>query len=413
MKNRIANEEGQQLITAALLLPVLIACLGLVIDVGNVFVHQRRAQNAADAAASASGMVLYQRGVSIASATAFYYAAQHGYNNDGTTNIVTVSSPPTSGTYAGNARYIQVEVQDNVTPIFAGIVWNGTFTVRVRAAAGYTVRALGADILVLKDIPSPCGVTMTMNGNTGKVIAVDGTVQVNSPCDGALSIGNGDIIAGAINISGPGYSHGPNGILSPAPTLNAPPILDPLAGLVTPSTTDCATRTGPVGGRYLPGVYASSFSPNFSYPFDGSGDECNGVFYFRGSLSTNNGTIQITNGMFYFEAGGLSLGGNAKMQGTAPTNGPYAGMLVFMARNNYNSFALRGTPQASCSSATANTKGIVYLPKGNLNVQGTADACFAGSLIAWTISQNGNATTTLQAYAGTAPGSTVTDSQVE
>ena len=413
VKNRIASEAGQQLVQLALLLPVLFACLGLVIDVGNVFVHQRRAQNAADAAASAAGMVLYARGVSIASTTAFYYAAQHGYNNDGTTNIVTVSSPPTSGAYAGNARYIQVQVQDNVAPIFAGMVWSGTFTVRAGAAAGYTVRALGADILVLKDIPSPCGVTMTMNGNTGKVISVGGTVQINSPCNGALSIGNGDIDAGAINISGPGYSHGPNGILSPAPTLNAPPVPDPLAGLATPSTTGCVTRTGPVGGRYLPGVYASSFSPNFSYPFDGSGGECNGVFYFRGSLSTNNDTIQITNGMFYFEAGGLTLGGNAEMRGTAPTVGPYAGMLVFMARNNYNSFYLHGTPQANCSSDAAYTKGIIYLPKGNLNLQGTSDACFAGSLIAWTISQNGNATTTLQAYSGTTPGTTITDSQVE
>ncbi len=412
MKKQMLSQEGQQIVQLAVLLPVLIACLGLVIDAGNVFVHQRRAQNAADAAASASGMVLYQRGVSIASATALYYAAQHGYNNDGTTNIVTVSSPPTSGTYAGNTRYIQVQVQDNVAPIFVSVVWSGTFTVRARAAAGYTVRALGADILVLKD--TACDkATLTLDIDGIPTISVNGTVQINSPCDGALNAGNGDIIAEAINIVGSTYSVGPNGVLSPAPTLNAAPVPDPLAGLPTPNTTGCVTRTGPVGGRYLPGIYSSSFSANFSYPFDGSGGECNGVFYFRGSLGTNTDKIKITNGMFYFESGGLSLGGNGELEGTAPTTGLYAGVLVFMARNNYSSFDLRGTPQANCSSAAAYTKGIVYLPKGNLNLRGTADACFAGSLITWTLSQNGNATTTLQAYAGTAPGSTVTDSQVE
>jgi Flp pilus assembly protein TadG len=388
MEERITGQDGQQVVQLALLLPVLLACLGLVIDVGNVFVHQRRAQNAADAAAAAAGMVLYQHGVSIASSTAFDYAAQYGYDNDGVTNIVTVSSPPTSGSYAGNDRYIQVQVQDNVAPIFAAIIWHGTFTVRARAVAGYTIKTLGADMLVLKDTPCPPSyVSLTMNGNQGKVILVGGTVQVNSPCDNAVSIGNGDIIvAGTINIAGPGYSTGPNGVLSPAPTLNAPPVPDPLAGLPTPSTTGCATRTGPVGGKYLPGVYSSSFSANFSYPFDGSSGECDGVFYFKGSLSTNSAVIQITNGMFYFESGGLSLGGNGEIRGTAPTSGTYAGMLIFMARNNYSSFDLRGTPQVNCSSADANTKGIVYLPKGNLNLLGTSDACFAGALIAWTLS---------------------------
>jgi hypothetical protein len=367
--------------------------------------------------------VLYPQGRTVAINTATYYAIQNGYTDNGTTIRVLVNQPPTGGVYAGNSRYLQVEILESIVPIFTGIIWNGMFTVRASATAGYTVRGLGADILVLKDIPSPCSATLTMNGNQGKVISVGGTVQVNSPCDDALDVGNGDIIAGtivagaifagAINVSGPGYSLGPNGILSPAPTLNAPPIPDPLAGLATPNTTGCVTRTGPVGGKYLPGIYSSSFSPNFSYPFDGSGGECNGVFYFRGSLSTNNAEIKITHGMFYFESGGLGLGGNGELEGTAPIAGPYAGMLIFMARNNYNSVDLRGTPQVGCSSAAANTKGIVYLPKGNLNVQGTADACFAGSLITWTLNQNGNATTTLQAYSGTAPGSTVTDSQVE
>ena len=66
MKKPIMSQEGQQIIQVAIVLPVLIACLGLVIDVGNVFVHQRRAQNAADAAASAAGMVLQGRGVAVA-----------------------------------------------------------------------------------------------------------------------------------------------------------------------------------------------------------------------------------------------------------------------------------------------------------------------------------------------------------
>lgn len=420
MKHCFAREEGQQLIKLALLMPVLLAFLGLAIDVGNVYVHRRMVQNAADAAAAAAGMVLYQRGASVATATAYYYANLHGYDNDGTTNVVQVSVPPTSGTYAGNSHYIQVRIQESVTPIFVAMIWRGTFQVSAASTAGYTVRSLGADVIVLKDSSAPpCNPTTTMNGNQGVLQAVNGTVHINSPCPAALSNGNGDIYAGVINIVG-GYSSGPNGVLSPTPVTGASPIPDPLRNLPTPDSphdeVNCPTRTGPVGGKYLPGVYSASFKPDFDYIFDGSSGQCNSVFIFNGDLNATGGykTIRINNGMFYFASGGITLGGNGSLEGTAPTSGPYAGVLIFGARDNYSTFELHGTPQAtSCSSTTANARGIVYLPKGTMTLLGTSDACFAGAFIVWTLDMTGNATTTIQTYSGTKPGDTVTDAMVE
>ena len=46
-------------------------------------------------------------------------------------------------------------------------------------------------------------------------------------------------------------------------------------------------------------------------------------------------------------------------------------------------------------------------------IQGTSEAGFSGALIAWRILQNDNATTTLVAYSGLIPPTTVTDAQVE
>ncbi|MBM4460077.1 MAG: hypothetical protein FJ011_20335 [Chloroflexi bacterium] len=413
-KQRLTSEKGQQLLQFALLLPLLLGFLGLVMDAGNVYVHHRRVQAAADASVAAAGMVLYQSGVTPAMNTAFYYATEYGYNNNGITNTVTVSSPPAAGAFAGDSRYIQVQIQEQVQPIFASIVWPGSFQVSARGTAGYTLHALGADIYVLKDSgAAPCNATLTMNGNTGRVTATNGTVQVNSPCATAVAVGNGDIYAGQINIVG-GYSKGPNGVLSPTPRTGAPPIPDPLASLPAPTGAGCPARSGPVSGKYLPGVYPSGFSPDFDYPFDGSSGVCDGVFYFNSGLNaTGNKHIVINQGMFYFAAGGLTLGGNADMQGSAPTSGPYAGMLVFMARNNSSTFYLHGTPQAGCTFALASLKGIVYLPKGHLKVQGTSDMCVASPLITWTYEGNGNATTTIVVYEGTKPGTTVTNAQVE
>jgi Flp pilus assembly protein TadG len=200
----LRSERGQQFVLVALLLPFLIAFLGLAVDVGNVFVHQRRVQNAADAAAAAGGMVLYPQGRTVAINTATYYATRNGYTDNGTTVRVWVRNPPTSGAYANNAKYIQVEVQEAITPIFAAVIWNGTFTVRGTATAGYKVKALGADLYALKDTTTCDGYTsMTMNGNPGKIRAINGIVQVNSPCNNAVSVGNGDIEASVINIHGP------------------------------------------------------------------------------------------------------------------------------------------------------------------------------------------------------------------
>ena len=66
MKTRLISEKGQYLAQFVLLLPLLIGFMGLVVDVGNAYSHQRQVQNAADAAASAGGMVLYSQGTAVA-----------------------------------------------------------------------------------------------------------------------------------------------------------------------------------------------------------------------------------------------------------------------------------------------------------------------------------------------------------
>lgn len=416
MKRLMTDQKGQQLVLVALLLPLLIAVLGLVLDVGVVFVRQRRVQSAADAAATAAGMVLYHQGRATAISTALYYAAQNGYSNNNPAVSIRIHQPPISGAYAGNAQYIQVEIREQVTPVFAAVVWDGQFTVRGTATAGYSLKALGADLFALKDTACNGYVSLALTGNEGLIRAVDGVVQVNSPCPNAVSVGNGNIDArarGAINIVGPRYASRPNSILVPPPNLNAPPVPDPLAGLPIPNTTGCPLRTGPVNGVYLPGVYPVGFNPNFSYPFDGRSGECNSVFYFQGSLGTNSSTITIINGTFYLHSGSLTLGGNAKLHGTAPTSGPYAGMLIFLGRDNTGTVYLHGNPVANCSTEAATLKGIVYAPAGTIIVQGTSAQCYAGALLGWVIEQNGNATTTLVAYPGTLPGTRVTYALVE
>ena len=102
-------------IVAVLVAVSLIAILGiaaLAIDAGKLLDDDRRLQAAADAAALAAADDLftnyYANGGADPNGTAaampLSTAAADGYNNNGTTNTVTVNIPPTSGIAVGKNR---------------------------------------------------------------------------------------------------------------------------------------------------------------------------------------------------------------------------------------------------------------------------------------------------------------------
>src|SRR5215475_10375382 len=94
---RSKSEKGQALILIVFGIIVLIALTGLAIDGGNYYYDHRNAQNAADTAAFAGALVV-ARGQSITDLV-LQRAASNGYNNNGTTNTVDVStSTAQSGT---------------------------------------------------------------------------------------------------------------------------------------------------------------------------------------------------------------------------------------------------------------------------------------------------------------------------
>ena len=95
----------------ALMLPGIIALMGLVVDMGRLLAERRQLQAAADASAWAAATEVLWGSPSNAGAVAQWYAQQNGYGptSDAT---VTVSQPPASGAYAVGAL---------TTTFFAGI----------------------------------------------------------------------------------------------------------------------------------------------------------------------------------------------------------------------------------------------------------------------------------------------------
>jgi hypothetical protein len=361
------REEGQQVIQVALLLPLLLTFLGLVIDVGNVYVHHQMVQSAADAAATAGGMVLYQRGATVAIATAYYYAAQHGYDNDGTTNVVQATVPPVSGPYARNKRYLQVQIEERVEPFFASLVWDGTFRVRASAVAGWTQQEMEASVIVLNE--TACG-ALSMDGNNARIKVLDGNIHVNSSCSSAVDLGNGDIWSEtALTIRG-GYSRGPNGYFlnlqgQPlSPLLGQPLLPDPLAGLPAPDPTGMPHRSVPKEPTTLePGIYDNGIklSGNDNVTLQP------GIYILYDDFDVS-GTAQVTgHDVFIYLANGATINfhGNRAIQLDAPDSGTYQDILIFQARGNTATGYLTGTTDSSL-------EGIIYMPNGELWLSGNA-----------------------------------------
>ncbi len=128
------REGGQVLVLTALAGSVLVAFLALVLDVGNLYLERRNAQNAADAAAlvGAQDYAGVVPDVTIVAPNAVRdarrYAIQNGFvtdsgANNGTWNgEVRVDVPPATGPNAGKADHIEVQIHRQVHGFFTGML---------------------------------------------------------------------------------------------------------------------------------------------------------------------------------------------------------------------------------------------------------------------------------------------------
>src|SRR5580704_13248954 len=99
----------------------MFSVVAIALDGGLLFENRRRVQSAADAAALAATDDLFSNfGTNsgsdpsgTAKASALATASANGYTNDGTTSVVTVNIPPTSGNFSGKVGYAEVIIKFN------------------------------------------------------------------------------------------------------------------------------------------------------------------------------------------------------------------------------------------------------------------------------------------------------------
>jgi Flp pilus assembly protein TadG len=382
--------RGIALVWAALLMLMLVAFLGIAIDLAYGFVVANELQNAADAAALAGADEApfdSTQAVTDATNTAAANSAAGSKvtlaasdvvvgNYNSQTATFTAAGTPTNAVQV-TARRTSTSPNGSLGLLFGPIF--GVNTVDVSRKSIATNDMLGAAILILNQTASPAIQLTGTGASSDKALVTNGgAVVVDSGSSTAIQwTGHPYISAAVLDIHGndtavPGSGVYPSGSLS----LQAPIVPDPLASLSPPTqgTNQGGLKTQPPGG------WPAGYYPN-GLP---AGTLAGGIYYVDGGISLKgNQTLDASAGaMIYLHTGGISMKGTSTLVINPLTTGPYAGISFYEDRSNSSAVTLQGT------SGQTST-GTLYFPKAQVTIAGNPNS-FGNQLIADTLVVQGN-----------------------
>lgn len=390
------DERGSVIVLLAIALVAIVAMAGLAMDGSLLYATKQRTQAAADAAAQAAAMDIYN-GMSqaTASSSATWYAQQNGFNT--ASDSVSVTYPSCAGlTWCNGHVSVSGIDSPNLIEVKVSRTVNTTF-LRVLSLSASTVSATADAVIALTPAPIPIVVTHPTNAN---VVVTGGAKSVITICGGgqrAFQVNSSS--ANAINSPGIDLSHaGPssNGSCTDAVTgadfavvggpatqpnsINlgvdgsyvqpASVIPDPFANVNPPlqPATAPAPTTVTLGNNGCPVATCSLYSPG-TYP-DAKGN----------NLDVKNATALFKPGIYYISSGGFSNEANGTMlmatgftDGPAGTNTGWTGnMLVYNTgtpgkTNTYGTFSFAANSNATLVGSPGNSayQGILFFQDRN------------------------------------------------
>ena len=364
------DRRGNYALMTALISPVLIGSAGLATEGGLwMYVHQTL-QGAADSAALSAAT---QYGLNTSASLdnqAQSVVATYGYTVGNAGTSVTVNRPPSSGSYTGNNKAVEVIVTTQQTRLLSSIFSSGNVTLTGRAVAIPGNAGMGC-VLSL-NLTASGGVTS--KGNSA--VSLNQCSVYDDSNNSSALVNGGTATINALSVNVVGQISGGSGITTTQGTnLGISPVTDPYAGVAMPSAGACTTNnvTYKTTITIDPGTYCNGIQLNA-----GAVVTMNPGVYFidRGSLQMAGGsTLQGTGVTIVFTSSTgnnyatATINGGALLAITAPTTGPTAGIAMFGDRSMPTSSAFKfngGDNQV--------IGGAVYIPKGTLEYAGGNNA---------------------------------------
>ncbi|NJC95797.1 MAG: hypothetical protein C3F07_17600 [Anaerolineales bacterium] len=377
------QEKGQALIIIAFAAVALFAITALAIDGSRLFADKRRAQNAADSAVLA-GALAYTRGNDILVAVN-ERVASNGFDNNGTTNFVTVTETDIPAESSGCpqdsvGKEITVTITSTINTTFARVIRRNTLTSAVTA----TSRSCGFYQASL------------FGGN-----AIVGLNPNNNSC--AFDSGNSNaahwtLKGGGIFSNGCAYSKNNSSVtLDPDACVTAVGVTSNFTCQQPNQTSQAVSYPADVQ-KVMPENPCDGTPGDVGLPQPASGSTfANGVYcisdldkYDKKDIVLQNATLYVTDMNF-----NLKFAGSGGFSGTATKSGDYAGYYMIVALKNppcptftsQNSqvIVLRGNSGGTFS-------GTILAPSACIDVRGNGEPSgIHTQIIGYNVTSNGNA----------------------
>ncbi|MDY8110117.1 pilus assembly protein TadG-related protein [Fulvimarina sp. 2208YS6-2-32] len=387
-----ADERGATTVVAALMVPLLIAGIGFGVETSLWYAKQRGLQHAADVAAHAAAIRKNSGADDVGMrAAAHHIAAQSGYAIDD--SALFVHSPAISGPNAGDANTVEVTMRIFEGRLFSAILDEEPVTLNARAVAKIDQRSR-ACVLAL-DVSRSGAVKV--GGSVD--ITLDGCdIAANSNASDAFDMfGSAALTTGCVHsVGGASATSALNLTECLAIHEHAAAVADPYRDIPEPAATGtCAKdKQGSQKGETVldpvenhpSGVRAMRFCSGLSLKGD--------VVMKPGLYIVENGDVTVSPGanvtgagvtIYLTKGARMKLTGNGALQLSAPSSGPYSGILFFGGRDQ------AGVEHTIAGTTDSTMQGAVYMPGSDIKFRGNSavgNGCT--QIIGNTVDFNGN-----------------------
>ncbi len=287
--------------------------------------------------------------------------------------------PPTSGAYAGEDNAVEAVVTQSVPRMFTAIYSSNPVLISARAVA--VVQSGGSGCVLALSRTAEGAITVT--GSSDSTLTLCDMIS-NAAGTSFIMSGNGSSVsANCIQTSGTAVTTGNLSVVCEHLREHAAPVADPFADVEEPALTG-ACQSGDVGRNnattvvtpteaHASGMMSRRYCSGLS--LRGTVQFAPGLYLIEGGdFNINSNATIAGEGVVFYLAEGVNLrfNGTASVDLSAPTAGPYAGILIF------------GSRDATTASHTINGNfgstidGAIYAPASHLTLSGSAQTSMHG-----------------------------------
>ena len=373
------DSRGSAAVLAAVLFPVVIGGMGLGAETGYWYLKDRMLQHVTDVTAHAAG-ARKRAGDSRTQieAAALSVASKSGFEP----GTMVVNMPPVGGAYAGDANSVEVLIDEVYPRLFSALFGSDPVTVRSRAVSRIVSQGQACVLALSRTAPG----AITVSGSTDVGLENCDVASNSAKSDSFLMSGNSPkLTTGCVQAAGQAVTtSGLTLTACSAVREHAPIVRDPYASVAEPaavgtcrnanvgsptgSTTLTPTENHPSGVksmRFCKGLDVKgkiTFEPGL-YIIEGGTFSING-----GDVNSTSAAELIGAGVTFYlgQGASLKLNGNVTMNLSAPTSGPFAGLLFFGSRN------ATSTTHIINGTASTTLQGAVYAPASLIEFKGNS-----------------------------------------